>query len=258
MFRPTSYPEWASNATNVAYPTTNERAVGWAENEIPPSSYFNWQQSLYYRWIEYLDWYSRLEPIVYDDFVYPSGLNATHLYSKWSFTAGDITLVPNNTTGFGHITLLRSASGLSSFVVGVNPRTNDFRFETICESQIMGISGGVHVGFPDFCAFVATSASGTWGFQFVPSGFSLGSCTSVSFSGVTGTSVGAFRKFAVERQGATMNIEINGNIVRSMPGVAFGESGVNTDCGARVNARSTNIVSVIMDKISLHIKRNPM
>lgn len=55
--RPTGYPEWASglSATNIAEPTTAQKQQGWNVNQIPPSSYQNWLDSLTYGWTKYLD-----------------------------------------------------------------------------------------------------------------------------------------------------------------------------------------------------------
>lgn len=54
--RPTGYPTWcATGATNVVEPDSTHQNLGWGINEAPPSSFLNFEQQRYDRWIRYLD-----------------------------------------------------------------------------------------------------------------------------------------------------------------------------------------------------------
>ena len=58
MAKPTLKPEWATGATGIAEtvePSAGKKADGWADEELPPHSYFNWLFNIIYSWIVYFD-----------------------------------------------------------------------------------------------------------------------------------------------------------------------------------------------------------
>lgn len=55
MTKPTTIPVWNTGGANNVEPSAGEKVAGWATNDVPPSSYFNWFQKLYGEWLTYLD-----------------------------------------------------------------------------------------------------------------------------------------------------------------------------------------------------------
>lgn len=53
--KPTTLPTWNSGGANNVEPTSGEKAAGWAVDDVPPSSTFNWLQKLTGEWAAYLD-----------------------------------------------------------------------------------------------------------------------------------------------------------------------------------------------------------
>lgn len=53
--KPTKLPTWNSGGANNVEPTSGEKAAGWAVDDVPPSSTFNWLQKLTGEWAAYLD-----------------------------------------------------------------------------------------------------------------------------------------------------------------------------------------------------------
>jgi len=53
--KPTKFPTWATDGTNVVEPPDAKKATGWVPLEEPPSSWFNWWQNNVNAWVEWLD-----------------------------------------------------------------------------------------------------------------------------------------------------------------------------------------------------------
>ena len=53
--KPTKVPTWNSGGTNNTEPTSGQKIAGWAVDDVPPSSTFNWLQKLTGEWAAYLD-----------------------------------------------------------------------------------------------------------------------------------------------------------------------------------------------------------
>lgn len=53
--QPTKKPEWNTGGSNRTEPTAGEKVTGWAANDEPPSSYFNWLQYYTYAWFEWIN-----------------------------------------------------------------------------------------------------------------------------------------------------------------------------------------------------------
>lgn len=53
--KPTKIPTWNSGGSNNTEPTSGQKIAGWAVNDVPPSSTFNWLQKLTGEWAAYLD-----------------------------------------------------------------------------------------------------------------------------------------------------------------------------------------------------------
>lgn len=60
MAKPTNLPRWAdtANPADVVEPTEGQKGSGWALNQIPPHTYFNWWKNLVYVWIAWLQKWS--------------------------------------------------------------------------------------------------------------------------------------------------------------------------------------------------------
>lgn len=53
--KPTKVPTWNSGGTNNVEPSSGQKIAGWAVDDVPPSSTFNWLQKLTGEWAAYLD-----------------------------------------------------------------------------------------------------------------------------------------------------------------------------------------------------------
>jgi len=53
--QPTKKPEWNTGGANRTEPAAGEKTSGWAVDDEPPSSYFNWLQYYTYAWLEWLN-----------------------------------------------------------------------------------------------------------------------------------------------------------------------------------------------------------
>jgi hypothetical protein len=53
--KPGTQPSWDSSNTNVVTPPGGKIVSGWAVNDVPPSSFFNWFWQLVSNWISYLN-----------------------------------------------------------------------------------------------------------------------------------------------------------------------------------------------------------
>lgn len=53
--KPTDLPEWATDETNNTEPSAGQKASGWTNGQVPPSSYFNWYMFSVWLWIEWLN-----------------------------------------------------------------------------------------------------------------------------------------------------------------------------------------------------------
>lgn len=53
--KPTKIPTWNSGGSNNVEPSAGQKTAGWAVNDVPPSSTFNWLQKLTGEWAAYLD-----------------------------------------------------------------------------------------------------------------------------------------------------------------------------------------------------------
>jgi hypothetical protein len=53
--QPTKKPEWNTGGANRTEPAAGEKTSGWAVDDQPPSSYFNWLQYYTYAWLEWLN-----------------------------------------------------------------------------------------------------------------------------------------------------------------------------------------------------------
>jgi hypothetical protein len=255
-FRPSGYVGWCSTgATNIAEPTDAKKAVGWSTNEQPPSSYFNWIQQKQDAYIQYLDWKAALTPLVRHDFCYPTGVAPGTGFDDFAAFRLDLAQQLNQfAQAPGVVNLFKNSSGIGNFAARITPGVRDFRMEVVALAQQLGTSGSQQIGFPDHMAIVSTSSTGTWGLHFVPSG---GSPTSVAFSGMTGVGdLVTFKKFVVERHGATMGVFINDSPVAYMPGAPFGYSGVPIDFGTAQQVRTGNN-SMHLDRLAFDIRRDP-
>lgn len=57
MVRPVdnTFPEWASDLTNVVEPAQGQKDTGWVLDQVPPSQTENWIQNTTFNWVEYYD-----------------------------------------------------------------------------------------------------------------------------------------------------------------------------------------------------------
>ena len=58
MAKPTIYPKWASNETNITPAPPAKQEEGWIYQEAPASGLFNWLHNLTYKWVKWLDEYT--------------------------------------------------------------------------------------------------------------------------------------------------------------------------------------------------------
>jgi hypothetical protein len=282
-FRPSGYVGWCSTgATNVTEPTDAKKSYGWGVGEKPPSSYFNWIHQKQDQWIQYLAWRSTLDVVVYDDFVYPTGFAAPEGKTpsgfgfKWHVSNFDSdgfvlhgTSIANGGQQFpnmpGHVYVAaNSVSGLQKLVQPIKVGDRDFRMEIVGYIETTGAnvgSGVARFGFPDYCTFRSTGMS-AFMLQIVPSGMSMGNATMIpvtaSPSALCCSSGLALSKWVLERQGATMAIEVNDVRIATFRSTVFGASGRDMDFGVSqqgfggLNARSA------VDKLALWLGRNPV
>lgn len=72
--KPTELPRWADTgsapASNITDPPSGNKDTGWATDDVPPSSWFNWWMQLVYKWTQWLD--SRPEPSMASVLTIPS------------------------------------------------------------------------------------------------------------------------------------------------------------------------------------------
>lgn len=291
--RPTGYPDWAVSSTNVAEPSTAEKLLGWEESERPPSSYFNWMQGMYGRWIRHLDWSDAVSED-FSDVIEESGLGiAFHqgttlavLPNGWTGSSG-VMLYAGGMSGSNvfsnqdpeapmgvmsvrpvNVGVTQTSSGFS-YKILASPGNRDWRMEIYGAAFSQSCASGSYmlIGATAF-HFTATMPSGTWMFGFQPSGLGI---TSVNlglhpnwYHGATNLRLS---RFLVEREGATMIVKINTPTGASgafagpniaMPGVP--PERYNQRFGAFVNYCPTGANSTIrfdMDAISFKVRRNP-
>lgn len=58
MTKPTEYPEWASDGTQIIEPSAGKKANGHLSGEQAIPQYENWRANNVYKWIQYLDGYN--------------------------------------------------------------------------------------------------------------------------------------------------------------------------------------------------------
>jgi hypothetical protein len=228
--RPSGLPSWASSATNIAEPTDAKKAVGWATNEQPPSSYFNWLQEKTGAWIRYLSY----DTVIDDDFVFDPGLvRATGTYGSsgnrygWGVTAGVsgsgdwfvggaagedavgtvFHTIRNAASGYGRLEKYVSFNASRDIIgeIRLRPYVPSGLNEGYIQAGFVFPSG--LVGGGGQAMFLATGITQlpVWSFMWSPS---LLGPTSVSL-GVTSTP-SAYQRLQFERVGETMTVAING------------------------------------------------
>lgn len=104
--RPTKVPEWNTGGSNRTEPTAGEKTSGWALNDQPPSSYFNWLQYYTGAGIEWL--YERM-----NDGSGPEDFTIAALQPNTTGNGGDLLLQagPARTTGSGGNATLEGSDG---------------------------------------------------------------------------------------------------------------------------------------------------
>lgn len=228
--RPSGYVGWGSTGmTNIAEPTDAQKAYGWATNQQPPSSYFNWIQSKQDEWIQYLAWRTRLDTVVDTDFNdYPDPRIQTHAggpvtgsgyWPMWNKT-------PTHAYGglLGYVYLgfdFLAAGNAPSYVAYINKQADLPQYgEDFLLDAMVYYAGGVSraemsVGFPSYMCFVATGESGFFGVRIVPSG---AAATSIGVSSYTSS---GYTRLTLEGRGATMIVLNNGAQLYAMPKPVF-------------------------------------
>lgn len=236
-FRPTGYTSWAAGATNIAEPTDAKKTVGWAINEQPPSSYFNWIQQKSDAWRDYLDWITQMEDVIDESWNYAAPDDATaNFYLRpsglkplWDVSGSYIgapfygALSMGNFDGAGtasHTAFVRKAAN--------RPRSNE---DWILDATFYLTPGYVatnHMiaGFATHLAFYVTGTSGYVGLHYRPSG---------KTPTAIGMSAGAFAnfpsgvKFTVAARGPTMVLERDGVQLYALPYQPLGDTGGYND-----------------------------
>ena len=105
--RPTKVPEWNTGGSNRTEPTSGEKVTGWALDDQPPSSYFNWLQYYAGAAIEWL--YERM-----NDGANEEDLTIAALQPDSSGDGGDLLLTsgtPNTSGNAGRIELRSGLGG---------------------------------------------------------------------------------------------------------------------------------------------------
>lgn len=286
--KPSGYVGWCSTgATNVTEPIDSKKAVGWAGNEAPPSSYVNWIQQKQDQWIQYLDWRSSLTPLVRDDFVVGDTITAnggngvgftTGYYGPWYYerivwahqggVVGVLGGVGNYQQPLMGVLYGGNPSGWYEARVNVgNLTTRDMRMEFAAmflskdsQSQISwelgimfahsGMSGGNLL-----CGFMATGSSGNLGFRWVPSGQNA---TSVSLGQIP-SGMSGLHKYVSECRGPTNAIYVDDVLVTAVPVPGpIGASGpVDLHFGGRFGVAS-GVKQLVLDYAELSVKRSPL
>lgn len=284
-FRPAGYTAWAGGATNIAEPIDSKKTVGWGINEKPQSSYQNWIENAQDRALDYLRWKAELSVVVSDDFVRATGLGGQSalafggpyfsvvLSTNVTSYSPPVTVGQTGTIGGGDMGTAIVDGGGQITVGLLGPVAafglRDFRMEFVSFWNNICTGADFQCGFIDTLAFMSTSATGTIGLHWVPSG---GTPTSYQFSGVTGGagSVGGapgsvftgFHNFMVERRGPTMIASIDKVTVLAVPGVPFGASGSLMTFGSRIRSLAGsgqfNSNRIYTDRVELLVARDPI
>ncbi len=255
-FRPSGYIGWCSTgATNVAEPTDAKKAVGWAINEQPPSSYFNWIQQKVDAWVQYFAWESALRPVVYDDFSRHLASGFTGFHPLWTAASGSWQFVDPNVAGAmdaqGTIKCFADTTGIFDFKTrSAGAGNNDWRLEArVYYSDRGGAGTALELGAFDFFGFHATGPSSTWGFQFTPSGK-----TPTSFDVGVDPISSTFKKLVAERHGATMAVFVDDVLRVSVAGVAMGYTSFEMGGKIKQNTALDSITAVV-DSFGYWVKR---
>ncbi len=285
--RPSGFIGWASTgATNVTEPIDAKKAVGWAVNEAPPSSYENWLKQKTDQWIQYLDWRGALSTLVEENFL-PVGLygftgmtngGATVLGPWQLYTPSQVNLVGNNWdvqlssaagsngrnfgllgSGYGHI--LANVGGIAGrgFLMEhvlnfwARPNTTGYSIEAGMMYNHSGVSGcNPQLGW------VTTGRSGMLCAVWVPSG---GSPTLMSFASGYAGNAGAWsssHKLTIEARGPTMAFYSNDRLLGAAPAVMVGSiAGVSQQFGVRVGGQS-GVLGLYVESMKLKISREPV
>lgn len=273
--RPTGYPEWASSATNITEPLDSKKSIGWATNEAPASAYVNWLDEKTTAWIRYLSY----EPVVYDDFVYPtgmgnppSGFDATMLSQFWDVKNEVHVEAANNGDGVGVLGLYRKAdfkaSGLYAVTKNIGPFINATT-DVLVEGRVqIGARNPNHViqfgvlnsdasGTNKHCmAFQTTGPSGSWFFMYGATSATMVDLNFRSDGGVIGRYADYF---VAERRGPTLTVQINGTTkatVASPTGLLLGDDTLLKGLlfGARAYGTSGTAI-VTFDSLKLGVRR---
>lgn len=258
-FRPSGYIGWCSTgATNVTEPLDSKKAVGWAVNEAPLSSYENWLQQKTDAWLKYFDWMTSLEPVVVDDFVYATGHSATGFLPQWFKTSGGYQIQEDNSALGVAFCFNANSTGIFdlSAPVGGGPAGRDFRMEFINKYSDRGNSGAfMEMGILSYLSFMITGPSGNYGLHFRPTG---GAATSVDLGVDPITTV--YKKLVIERHGATMIVQIDDVTKATLPGAWPGVTGASAmQFGMRsVNNDVNQFPTQLVDKAGFWVRRNPV
>lgn len=89
--RPTKYPEWGSDGTNVIEPPAQLKATGWLSGGLAIPQFENWIGLITYQWIQYLD--ARGTAAAWR-WQIPLGRSAAEVNITWDDSTGTATASP--------------------------------------------------------------------------------------------------------------------------------------------------------------------
>jgi hypothetical protein len=281
--RPSGYVGWGSTGmTNTAEPTDAKKSYGWAVNEQPPSSYFNWIHQKQDEWAQYLGWRSLLSPVVQETFI-PAGLygwtgttnggstglgywqihtpsQVNTLGSNW-----DVTL--SETPGDDGRQYIHIGSGYAHILANVGGvRGRDFKMEHVVMFSSRPASSGYSIeaglmynhsgvsGCNMQLGWVATGRSGQLSAVWRPSGANPTSMNFASgYAAAAGHQWSSHHKLTVESRGPTMAFYSNDRFLGAAPAVAVGGAGAQ-QFGVRVGGQS-GAMQFIVESMGLEVSR---
>jgi len=171
--RPTSYPEWGSNLSNVVEPLAGQKASGWAVGQTGVGSYENWKANLVDNWLRYLDervttgvqhipatagaltaWPSHVKYLPFLDATdAPETPASTHIHTQ---TSGSYTLAADGRAIYFPIDL-ETGDVITSYSLGVNKTTGA---AVVLNSQLIYTETGVENATAGYTVANSSAAPG--------------------------------------------------------------------------------------------------
>lgn len=257
---PTLIARWALDGNNVVEPSEARKYAGWSGGEYPPSTYFNWYQRLVAEQVRYLSY----DRIVDEDFnhapsidydvggVWPTGMS-NGLYPRWDVVGRGVALTDGlrnqDVIGAAIIApVAGSTAGIRKVVGGINFRDFIFEARFLFNGGFGAGPTGMLLGWPNNL-YIAHDTGGLNSLKLYwrPSNM-------IAWTGQNATFVIPLNQpvhVALEREGATLTMSINGERKFSVKG---DNVSISTPVEARI-AYGGSAETLWLDKMLVGVRR---